>query len=169
MQRATVQVREPSWVRGWLGQASSLTTNPHGHHHYPSGPQPLPRMGASRLLVFPAGGWGALHWEGPFHSQVFLLHEEGGVTQLHLGVGTDRGSPLGLSSGVVPNHLVKPTPSRLLPQPPGSEPSGPQSSLAQQQPCRAHFNWGRWDVRTPGPYARAWGGHPLELPAAGPD
>lgn len=68
---------------------------------------------------------------------------------------TDRGRPVG---SPLEWSQASPPPTPPLLRPPGAEPSSPRSSLVQRQPRRALFNWGRQDVRTWGPCARAAGG-----------
>lgn len=142
------------------GQATDTTASPSPHLQPPA---PAPNSGtlpSECLSCWLSGGFapGPLH-RGRLPSQVFLPGDgEGGRSQNSTQqVGADRGSPLGLSSGIVPSHPPEPTPPPPL-HPPGLEPSGPRSSLAQRQPRRARFNWGLRDVRTWGPRARAAGG-----------
>lgn len=142
------------------GQATDTTASPTPT----SSPQPLLRTRApSRPSASPAGCRGALHrglyTAGGSPVRCFSRGTGGGGRSQNSTqqVGADRGSPLGLSSGIVPSHPPEPTPPPPL-HPPGLEPSGPRSSLAQRQPRRARFNWGLRDVRTWGPRARAAGG-----------
>lgn len=94
--------------------------------------------------------------------QAFLL---GRGKMLILPAHPARWAKGGVSFEPLPGNGPKPPfqgqlqpPPHPRPAPPGAEPSSPQSSLAQQQPCRARFNWGWLDVRTRGPCAQPAGG-----------